>query len=152
MTSEEGLVKRFNGIIDEIEAIAREYEGKHQTWSSINPERDEMTQRIQVKVAELGQISIDKIALQRSIDTILKRVKGEIEKILMNTQLSETEKRIREILDQMQGDRFYTVPNSYFINCRLMRELSVQEKDLVKVEERVMHIMRKLVKAAEKLE
>ena len=159
MTSEEKLVAEFNEILKEIESIAREYEERSKGWIHSNPERNEKLQRMRAKVAELEQISIDKIKLQRAINMILEKVRMEIQKILERTQLSETEKKIRELLDRMKGEELWTIPSWYLGGgttkvgyCQRLRELNIEEKDLIEVNERVMELMDRLVKAAEKLE
>ena len=154
MKSEKDLVKKFNRILDEIDAITKEYQDEFKKagvfWFK-EPRADEMQSRINEKITELEEIGIDKIKLEESINSILNRVDSEIRRILHTKQLTETEEEIRKILHRMKVNA-KTSPHNYIGEksySNLLRQLNVSEADLIVTNERVMRIVKRLVDVAE---
>ena len=133
MTSEEKLVKRFNEILREMDIIVRAYAGSlepHQTQQFITS--------MQKEVSELESIGIEKVKLEEAIASILKKVEQDIRKILANTQLTETESRIKSAIDTIKGylendarNRYTTSMTTYSANIAHLSSLEVAEQDLV---------------------
>ena len=89
---------------------------------------------------------------QQAINKILERVKNEVERILNETQFKQTEEMIRTLLNHLQTQPLADTSDYYLKACNRLRQLNVEENDLVNANERVMEFLRKLVKTAEKLE
>ena len=156
MASEEGLVKRFNEIIEEMRRLCQPHFNQNfSTWSIQDyGVRENFYKNSRQKIDELESLGIEKVKLEQAIQRILQKVEQDIRKVLANTQLTETERRIKVQLEKMKR---------YIADGRepdIIRQealddlvrLEVSEQDLIKARERILQVTERLVKVAEKLE
>ena len=148
MTSEEGLVKRFNELVREMYERAANYSGPS-AWGILqNSQKQEFVFHMGKNIAELESLGIGEIKLEDAITKILEKVEEDVRKILANTQLTETEKKIKEKLDRMKANLRRDVRDSNLtsapVSWQAVKELEylgVSEHDLIKAKERVLEIM-----------
>ncbi len=154
MTSEESLTRRFERILDGIDALCSKNSSNPQLYTtSDNFEKRLFLSKLKPVIDELEHLGIEKVKLEEAIQKILRKIEEDVRKILMSAQLTETERRIKQILQQMRGEGvdYFTLGN-VTLGLRDLRELSVSEHDLEKARERVLRVLERLVQAAEKLE
>lgn len=150
MTSEESLLRRFRLLLERIEEYGQNIERR------INPE--ESRRLILETISELEQIGIVKVAVERRIEEIMQKVREKTESIIKsNLSFTTTEQDIQRLLTSMKNeirhaDLRYVKSSQITQYCVQLRAVNVQEEDLVKANERVMEILERLVRAAEKLE
>ena len=150
MTSEESLLRRFRLLLERIEEYGQNIERR------INP--DESRRLILETISELEQIGIVKVAVERRIEEIMQKVREKTESIIKsNLSFTTTEQDIQRLLTSMKNeirhaDLRYVKSSQITQYCVQLRAVNVQEEDLVKANERVMEILERLVRAAEKLE
>ena len=156
MASEEGLVKRFNEIIEEMRRLCQpHFNQSFSTWSIQDyGVRENFYKNSRQKIDELESLGIEKVKLEQAIQRILQKVEQDIRKVLANTQLTETERRIKVQLEKMKryiadGREPDIIRQEALDN--LVR-LEVSEQDLIKARERILQVTERLVKVAEKLE
>ena len=148
------LVDGFNRILSEIREIC--IETGQNRWSYIQ-DKQEVVERLRVKIAELETLGIEKVKLEEAIQRILKKIEEDIRKVIVNTQLTETEKKIKKWIDSIRSElgrdtQTYNIPDYIQSGLSQLERLNVSEQDLIKARERVIRVMEQLVKAAEKLE
>ena len=112
--------------------------------------------QLREKISELETLGIEKIKLEESIRRILQKVEEDVRKILLNTQLSETERKIRGFIEGLKGPLRMSLDKNIPIYVEngigYLKALQVSEEDLVAARERLLKVMDKLIKAAEELE
>lgn len=116
---------------------------------------------IREKIHKIKQIGVNENRINQAINKILERVRNEVLTILRDTKMSETEIQIFNHLDNIdrQFDFSYDERKNqtqarqiWTFEIKALEELNITESDLVKANERVLQILDRLVKAAEKLE
>jgi|SRR3989338_7400460 len=161
--SEERLLERFNEILRELEGIWQNNAYGVSDWDNLGQQREGWQKQegiileITKRVEELESLGIEKVKLEEYIHQILQKVEDDIRKILSSSQLTETEKRIKSILDQMRNYLKERKAPAYIFHgdtssFALLKRLNVSEQDLINSRERLLRVMKKLVQAAESLE
>ena len=168
MPDEKQLADRFKRTLNELKEEVRRFERSLDYTPS--DEYQESNSRaafpsyvndIKRKIQELKQIGVSEHRINEAIVRILERVKSEILKILQNSQISETQRQISQHLDNIDkslnfpyGERKNQIQARQIWNheLELLEQLSVAEEDLVNAQARVLEILDKLTRAAEKLD
>jgi len=116
---------------------------------------------IRRKIQALRTIGVSEQKINDTIIKILERVRNEIVRVLQNASLVETQKHIFQHLDNIDGSLNFSYDERknqastrqmWAHELGQLEQLSIAEADLVKAQARVLEVLDKLMKAAEKLD